>query len=146
MTATQEQVQEQVQDTGEMMRVRVVNPPNMKFDIHGNAIGGSIFNGYIGQRVYLGQETDIPLYRPFKDEDGKHLRNPDGSLRYKKQSVPKWAELVKIVPPPRGWEPLEAAPSTPVAPLAKSAGGAKVKGTKSFGRSTARAADTSIGE
>jgi hypothetical protein len=143
---TPQVMQNQHQDTGEMMRLRVVNPPNMKFDIHGNAIGGSIYNGYIGQRVYLGQETDIPLYRPFRDEDGHHLRNADGSLRYKKQSVPKWAELVKIVPPPRGWEPEEAKPATPVAPLAKSAGGAKAKATKSFGRSTARAADTSIGE
>jgi hypothetical protein len=142
MTATEVQHQ----DTGEMMRLRVVSPTKPQYDIHGNLIGGWTYNGYIGQRVYLGQETDIPLYRPFKDEDGNHLRNADGSLKYKKQNVPKWAELVKIVPPPRGWEPLEYEKATPVSPLAKSAGGNKGKPTKSFGRSQTRAADTAIGE
>ena len=142
MTATKEAVQHE--DTGEMMRLRVVNPTKPQFDIHGNLVGGWTYNGYIGQRVYLGQETDIPLYRPFKDEDGTHLRNPDGSLRYKKQNVPKWAELVAMVPAPRGWEPLEAEKSTVVSALAKSKGTVKAKANKTFG--SKRAADTIIGE
>ena len=142
MTTTKEQHQ----DTGEMMRLRVVNPSKPIYDASGNLIGGWIYNGYIGQRVYLGNETDIPLYRPFRDEEGNHLRNSDGSLKWKKQSVPKWADLVEIVPPPRGWQPMEseAPKSTVVSPLAKSAG-KKVASTKSFGRSN-RAADAIIGE
>jgi len=158
MTATKEQYQ----DTGEMMRLRVVNPPKTIYDAAGNKIGGSVFNGYKGYfikdadgrtvgespgRVYLGWETAIPLYRPFRDEEGNHLRNPDGSLKWKKQGVPKWAELVEILPPPRGWQPIdeEAPKSTVVSPLARSAGGRKAGSTKSFGRST-RAADANIGE
>lgn len=135
---------EQYVDTGEMLRLRVVNPPNAKFTTNGEMVGGHIFNGYIGQRVYLGQETDIPLYRPFRDEDGNHLVNPDGTLKYRKQGVPRWAELVNIVPPPKGWE----APTTPMpkstiaAPLAKSVKGNTNRSTKTFGRS--RAADSSI--
>lgn len=136
----------QHQDTGEMMRLRVVNPPNAKFTATGEMVGGHIFNGYIGQRVYLGQETDLPLYGPFRDEDGNHLRNADGTLRYKKYSVPKWGELVQIVPAPRGWVPLEepAPKSSAAAPLVKSVKGARPNGsTKTFGRN--RAADASIG-
>lgn len=139
------EVTEQYVDTGEMLRLRVVNPPNAKFTATGEMVGGHIYNGYIGQRVYLGQETDIPLYRPFRDEDGNHLTNPDGTLRYKKHKVPRWAELVEIVPAPRGWVPLEApAPkSHAAAPLVKSVKGARPNGsTKTFGRN--RAADTSI--
>jgi hypothetical protein len=143
MTATKD-AEVQHQDTGEMMRLRVVNPTKPVYDASGNLVGGWIYNGYIGQRVYLGNETDIPLYRPFRDEEGNHLRNPDGSLKWKKQPVPKWAELVNIVPPPRGWQPLEAEKSTIVSPLAKSTG-KKVSSTKSFGRPT-RAADATIGE
>ena len=133
------------QDTGEMMRLKVVNPPNAKFTTQGEMVGGHIFNGYIGQRVYLGQTTDIPLYRPYKDEDGNQLVNPDGSLRWKKQSVPRWAELVEIVPPPRGWVPPEApvAKTTAAAPLVKSTPAKKGGSTKSFGRG-GRASDTSI--
>jgi len=144
MTATKEQVQHK--DTGENMLLRVVNPTKPIYDGQGHLIGGWIYNGYIGQRVYLGNETEIPLYRPFRDEEGNHLRNEDGSLKWKKQPVPKWAELVKMVPPPRGWQPLEeeAPKSTVVSPLAKSVG-KKVGSTKSFGRST-RAADANIGE
>lgn len=133
-------------DTGEMMRLRVTNPPNAEFTTSGEMVGGNIFNGYIGQRVYLGQETDIPLYRPFRDEEGNHLSNADGTLRYKKQGVPKWGELVEIVPAPRGWEPPEAPvpKSTAAAPLVKSVKGARPNGsTKTFGRG--RASDTSIG-
>lgn len=133
-------------DTGEMMRLRVTNPPNAEFTTAGEMVGGNIFNGYIGQRVYLGQETDIPLYRPFRDEEGNHLANPDGTLRYKKQGVPKWGELVAIIPAPRGWEPPEAPvpKSTAAAPLVKSVKGARPNGsTKTFGRG--RAADASIG-
>ena len=86
----------------------------------------------------------VATNNPFNQQAAKELAAATSSRLLWYIAAP--AELVKIVPPPRGWEPLEAAPSTPVAPLAKSAGGAKVKGTKSFGRSTARAADTSIGE
>ncbi len=143
MTATKEP-EVQHQDTGEMMRLRVARPTKPIYDAQGNLVGGWIFNGYISQRVYLGNETDIPLYRPFRDEEGNHLRNPDGSLKWKKQPVPKWADLVEIVPPPRGWVPLEAEKSTIVSPLAKSSA-KKVQSTKSFGRSN-RAADANIGE
>lgn len=131
-------------DTGEMMRLRVVNPPNAKFTAGGEMVAGHIYNGYIGQRVYLGQETDIPMYRPFRDEEGNHLKNEDGTLKYRKQGVPRWAELVEIVPAPRGWVPLEApAPkSTAAAPLVKSVKGRPNGSTKTFGRN--RAADSSI--
>jgi hypothetical protein len=145
MSDTETEVPEQFQDTGEMLRLRVVNPPNAKFTATGEMVGGHIYNGYIGQRVYLGQETDIPLYRPYRDEDGNHLMNPDGTLRYKKQGVPRWGELVAIVPAPKGWEP-PVAPvkkATAAAPLVKSVKGARPNGsTKTFGRN--RAADTSI--
>lgn len=135
-----------LQDTGEMMRLKVVNPPNAKFSTQGEMINGHIYNGHIGQRVYLGQMTDLPLYRPFRDEDGNHLRNPDGTLRYKKQNVPKWGQLVEIVPAPRGWQPLEAAPARPESAISKASGANKGGSQKSFGRKTARAADTSITE
>lgn len=138
------EVTEQHSDTGEMMRLRVVNPPNAKFTALGEMVGGHIYNGYIGQRVYLGQETDIPLYRPYRDEENNHLRNADGSLRYKKQGVPRWAELVEIVPAPRGWVAPEApAPKANVAaPLVKSVKGRPNGSTKTFGRN--RASDSSI--
>jgi len=134
----------QHQDTGEMMRLRVVNPPNAKFTADGQMVGGHVYNGYIGQRVYLGQETDIPVYRPFRDEEGNHLKNADGTLRYKKQSTPRWAELVAIIPAPRGWMPLEepAPKSTAAAPLVKSVKARPNGSTKTFGRN--RAADSSI--
>lgn len=159
MTATKEP-EVQHQDTGEMMRLRVVNPPKTIYDAAGNKVGGSVFNGYTGYfikdadgrtvgespgRVYLGWETAIPLYRPFRDEDGNHLRNPDGSLKWKKQKPPKWGELIEILPPPRGWQPMEVQQSTIVSPLARNSAGKKAGSTKSFGRSN-RAADANIGE
>ena len=47
MTA-QKESQEQYQDTGEMMRLRVVNPPKTIYDAAGNKVGGSVFNGCVG--------------------------------------------------------------------------------------------------
>lgn len=140
---------EQHTDDGTNYLLRVVRPQKAQYSSDGQLINGWVYNGYEGRRVYVGQETQIPVYRPFRDEDGNHLRNPDGTLKWKKQAVPKWAELVKIVPPPRGWEPLEAAPALAVAPIAKATGKAQKPGsTKSFGGSGARAArpsDTPIG-
>lgn len=60
------------------MRVRVVAPPNGKW----------IYNGYLGHRVMLGEETELPDYRVPHDPNGK----PKERIAV---NVPRWAELLE---------------------------------------------------
>lgn len=119
------------EDTGEMLRLRVVSPTKSIFDGNGDLIGGHIFNGYIGKRVYLNEITDIPKFRPYRDDEGRHLMNEKGELLYRENVVPKWADLIEVVPAPPGWRPATP-PRRPVpAEAALSKGRAKLSDGRS---------------